>query len=71
MSNPKFPIPVPKERVGGIPSDPADTGPQVPGDQKMGTDGVLYQTHNGGNRKPPENTGVRGGEIRDLFVWEE
>lgn len=69
-----FPIPVPRERMGGPERhDPADTGPIVEGDQKYNKkDGSLLQSHNGGqydytDRVQPD----KGMIMSDLYVWEE
>lgn len=69
MSNPTFPVPVPRERVGGIPEDPADTGPSVPGDQKMNSDGSFFSSHNGRARETPNPR--NGSPMIDPFVWKE
>lgn len=73
MAGPHFPVPIPKERVGGPDGfDPKnDTGPQVPGDQGYGKDGSVYLTHNGGNHKKHLGIEITGRPISDLFVWEE
>lgn len=69
MSNPTWPIPVPRERIGATGEDPADTGPTVPGDQKMNPDGSFFSSHNGRARDIPQTR--FGSPLTDPYVWKE
>lgn len=66
MSNPQYPIPVPKVRE-------EDEGPTTKGDQKYNTHGhsagTILESHRGQqNDRTKQNA---GSSLRDLYVWAE